>query len=70
MGVYEGRGQLSKALSVLQLRWRDASSIWQDAASARFEKKYIEPLEADIKAAAAAMDHIAALVSRARQDCR
>ncbi len=70
MGVYEGRGQLAKALTLLQTRWRDAGNSWHDAASARFEKKYIEPLEADLKTAASAMDHMAGLISRVRQDCQ
>ena len=70
MGVYEGRGQLSKGMKQLQLRWLEAKSSWDDAASAHFEKKFLEPLEADLRTAVTAMDHMAAVLVQARRDCQ
>jgi hypothetical protein len=70
MGVYEGRGQLSKALKHLQMRWQEATSSWNDAASVHFEKKFLEPLEADLKTAVTAMDHMASVLVQARRDCQ
>ena len=69
MGVYEGRGQLAKALKQLMLRWAEARGSWDDAAGAHFEKKYIEPLNDDMKATTNAMDHMAAVLSQVRRDC-
>lgn len=69
MGVYEGRGQLSKALKQLMLRWAEARGSWDDAASDYFEKRYLEPLDSDMKAATNAMDHMAGLLSQVRRDC-
>jgi hypothetical protein len=70
MGVYEGRGQLSKAIKLLQLRWQEAKSYWNDAASDQFEKKFLEPLEMDLRSAATAMDHMASILVQVRRDCQ
>lgn len=70
MGVYEGRGQLSKALKQLQLRWAEARMSWDDAAAAYFEKRFLEPLEMDLKNAVSAMDHMATVLSQVRRDCQ
>lgn len=70
MGVYEGRGGLTKATRELLLRWQDTKSNWQDAVADQFEKKYLEMLEKDVKTAVGAMDQMAALLSRIRNDCQ
>ncbi|MGC8553316.1 MAG: hypothetical protein ACP5O7_10680 [Phycisphaerae bacterium] len=69
MGVYEGRGQLAKSFGVLKVRWQETQNGWRDSASQRFEKKYLDPLETDVRLAAGAMDHISAVLSRVRRDC-
>jgi len=70
MGVYEGRGQLTKAFKNLQMRWAEAKSAWEDAASKHFEEKFINPIEMDLKNAVGAMDHMAAILSQVRKDCQ
>ena len=70
MGVYGGRGQLSRAIKLLQARWIDTKTGWDDAASAHFEKKFLEPLEADLRTAETAMDHMAAVLNQIRRDCQ
>ena len=70
MGVSEGRGQLSKAIKQLQMRWQEATSSWNDAASAQFEKRFLEPLDADLRTAVTAMDHMAAVLVQVRRDCQ
>lgn len=70
MGVYEGRGQLTKAFKNLQLRWTDAKSNWDDAASKHFEETFIVPIEMDLKNAVGAMDHMAAILAQVRKDCQ
>ncbi len=70
MGVYEGRGGLTKATRELMLRWQETRSSWSDAVAEQFEKKYLESLEKDVKSAVGAMDQMAALLSRIRNDCQ
>lgn len=70
MGVYEGRGSLTKAMKELTNRWQDARGDWRDAVAAEFEDKYIEPLERDLKNALGAMDHVGVLLQKIRHECR
>ena len=69
MGVYEGRGQLNKALKDLMLKWSETKMSWDDSVSERFQKTYLEPLEKDMRSAASAMDQMAVLIGRIRRDC-
>ena len=69
MGVHEGRGQLNKAIKELNNRWLEARGQWQDAQAERLEKDYLVPLEADMKSAIGAMDHMAVLLDQIRREC-
>jgi len=69
MGVYEGRGQLAKAYKNLVMKWQETRSGWTDAAAVQFEKKFLEPLEVDLRNAGGAMDHMATILSQIRRDC-
>ncbi len=69
MGVYEGRGQLSRAMKDLMHRWVEAKSNWDDSNSAAFEEKYLLPLDQDMRSAVSAMDTMAVLLAQARNDC-
>ena len=69
MGVYEGRGQLSRAIKDLKQRWLEAKSQWDDANAERFEEKYIVSLERDLVSALSAMDSMAVTLSQAKHDC-
>lgn len=69
MGLYEGRGNLTKGMSELMARWLDTKGEWHDAVAQQFEEKYIMTLEHDLRSALAAMDHAAGLLARARSEC-
>ena len=69
MGVYEGRGQLSRAIKDLRNRWIEARAQWDDANAERFEEKYVVPLEQDLQQAVSAMDQMAVLIAQAKHDC-
>jgi len=69
MGVYESRGQLTKAMRQLLMQWHETHSGWDDAVSKSFEQKYLAPLEQDLKTALGAMDHMAVLLGQIRRDC-
>ena len=69
MGVYEARGQLSKALKDLMLHWNESKMDWDDAAARAFEVNVLEPLQLDAKNAATAMDSAADLLNQVRREC-
>jgi hypothetical protein len=69
MGVYEARGQLSKALKDLMLRWNETKMDWDDAAARAFENSVLEPLQRDAKNAASVMDSAAETLQQVRREC-
>ena len=69
MGVYEGRGQLAKGMKELMAAWMETKSSWKDQNADRFEKKHIQPLEMDLRAAVSAMDVMSQLLSAIKRDC-
>jgi len=70
MGVYESRGQVAKAMKDLTDRWADTKMDWDDVVSQRFEERFLKPLEADLRTATGAMDHVAQLLSQVRRECQ
>ena len=70
MGVYEGRGQLAKAMKELATRWAEAQQVWNDPMSLAFEKENLVPLEMDLRSAVSAMDHMAQILAQVRRDCQ
>ncbi len=69
MGVYEGAGRLGKAMRDLLARWEEAKAAWDDPNTRAFELRFVEPLQAELKAASAAMSEMASLLEQARRDC-
>jgi len=69
MGLHEARGMLAKAMKDLGGRWRETKMNWDDAQSEAFEKTYLETLEADMRVAMNAMDHLAVVLSQIERDC-
>ena len=70
MGVYESRGQLAKLMKELNDKWADTKMDWDDVVSDHFEKRFMNPLEADLRNATGAMDQMALLLSQIRRDCQ
>jgi hypothetical protein len=70
MGLYEGRGQLGKLFKDLQNRWHQTRVNWDDEQARRFEARFFETLEHDLKTTLSAMDEMAAVLSQARDECQ
>lgn len=69
MGVYEGRGQLSKALKDLMQKWHEAKLSWTDEQAEDLEKRYLQPLEADLRSAVTAMEHMSTVLHQVHRAC-
>ena len=70
MGVYEARGQLAKLMKELNDKWAETKVDWDDVVSEAFQEKFLVPLEADLRNATGAMDHVAQVLSQVRRDCQ
>ncbi|GMV95730.1 MAG: hypothetical protein HRF43_04870 [Phycisphaerae bacterium] len=69
MALYEGGGQLSKALRHLLNCWEETRIGWDDAQSRAFEESFLFPLQQDLRSATRAMAHMAALLDKLRREC-
>lgn len=69
MGVYEGGGQLSKAMRQLIGRWEETRAAWDDAQAREFEDKCLIPLQMDLRNAMTAMGHMAAVLEKIKREC-
>jgi hypothetical protein len=70
MGVYESRGQIAKAIKDLHAKWHDVKMDWNDARSEAIEKDFLERLEINARTAGSAMDQMAILLTKIKNDCR
>ncbi|MEX0655389.1 MAG: hypothetical protein WD534_12380 [Phycisphaeraceae bacterium] len=69
MSMHAGRAKLHEAFKQLTRQWQQTQRDWQDPASRAFEKKYLQPLESDVRMAGTAMGRMSELLQRARREC-
>jgi hypothetical protein len=69
MSLMDSRGILSKATKDLFARWGDVQTVWSDAQSHEFEKKYLLPIEQDVRAALSALDQMNQVLDALVSDC-
>ena len=69
MSVSDGRAKLVQATKKLLSDWQRTREAWRDENCTQFDKEYIAPLEADIRAAVQAMERVGGLIEKAQHDC-
>jgi len=69
MSAIESRAKLVQAAKKLRLEWEQVREMWRDENCRQFEKKYMERLESDIRAAVVAFERIGTMLHNAQQDC-
>jgi hypothetical protein len=63
------RARLAHATRDLMVAWEAARSNWRDARATEFQSRFLEGLPEATGAAISAMEELAALLGRVRQDC-
>jgi hypothetical protein len=69
MSASDSRAKLVQMTKKLLQDWQRVREVWRDENCVQFDKKYIAPLEADIRAAVLAMERIAAMIEKPQYDC-
>ena len=69
MSAIESRTKLLQAAKKLMADWQRAQEGWRDENGRQFDKNYMVPLEASIRAAVLAMERVGNLLENAQQDC-
>jgi hypothetical protein len=70
MSTADSRAKLVQAAKKLLSDWQRAKEAWRDQNCVQFEKRYVAPLESDIRAAVVAMERMAAMIEKAQHDCQ
>ncbi len=70
MSTADSRAKLVQASKKLLADWQRVREVWRDQNCVQFDKQFIAPLEASIRAAVGAMERMAAMIERAEHDCR
>ena len=60
---------LADGLKTTGLLWEDARAGWDDPVSEAFETTYWLPLKTQVEATLAALDRLAPVLARAREEC-
>ena len=69
MSTIESRAKFVQAAKKLMAEWQQVQEEWRDDNCRQFDKKYMAPLEASIRAAALAMERMETILESAQQDC-
>ncbi|MGH7241925.1 MAG: hypothetical protein ACREJD_00725 [Phycisphaerales bacterium] len=69
MSTKVAQANVNDAVKELRFRWERARSEWDDAASRRFEKDVLAPLEPMVIAALKALEHVNELMIQVRREC-
>jgi len=69
MSLRTGMHRLQECTTIFEHRWVAAREQWADRRAGDFEARYIEPLTPATRAAVGAMEQMAEVTSRARQEC-
>ena len=69
MHVGSGSSKLRHAIKTLRAHWDDSEDGWRDANRMEFERKRIEPLDAQANGTLRAMQQLCDILSRAYREC-
>jgi hypothetical protein len=69
VSTIESRAKFVQAAKKLMAEWQQVREEWRDDNCRQFDKKYMTPLEASIRAASLAMERMEMILESAQQDC-
>jgi hypothetical protein len=67
--VIAGSNRLKQCLRALRDQWLVTEATWGDAVRARFEDRYLAPLDPAVDAAVNGMAKLAEVLDQVRRDC-
>jgi hypothetical protein len=69
VSTIESRARLIQAAKKLMADWEQVQEAWRDDNCRQFDKRYMTPLQASIRAAALALERMETTLEGAQQDC-
>lgn len=69
MSLDVGRYRLMSAHKAVLQRWEETRLVWQDMVREEFAKEHLDPLTPTLLATLGAIDQLAQVMGRIRQEC-
>jgi hypothetical protein len=69
MSLDVGRYRIMTAHKTLLERWEETRLVWQDSVRAEFDRDHLEPLAPMLATTLGAIDQLAQVLGRLRQEC-
>ena len=70
MSLSSGRNRLITSWKELRIAWEHATEQWDDPASRRWEKEYLDSMEGAVRGAVSAMEKMVEISHQVRRDCQ
>jgi hypothetical protein len=67
--VMAGSNRLKQSIRALREQWLITEATWSDSVRARFEERYLGPLDPAVDAAVIGMQKLADVLDHVRRDC-
>jgi hypothetical protein len=61
--------KLHDSLEALQARWELTQTLWADNVRQDFEEEYVAPIPPEVRSTLEAMERLATVLHRLRQEC-
>ena len=70
MGANSSYARLKLAGKKLAANWQEVKVVWRDRNCTKFEKKYMDPLQFELRTALMAIEEVDEMLNRIRHDCK
>jgi hypothetical protein len=64
-----GTAKMATAYKTMRLHWDVTTEQWQDANQRRFEERFLNPLDPQLRSALEAIGRLAEILNRAEREC-
>jgi len=70
MGANDSYAKLKLAGKNLAVNWQQVKVVWRDQNCMKFEKKYMDPLQTELRTALMAIERVGDILNHIRHDCK
>ncbi|MBI1375091.1 MAG: hypothetical protein GC159_20420 [Phycisphaera sp.] len=69
MSMSTSKARIMHAFKELTVAWAETKEQWNDSASARFQERFLDPIETRVRSTVGAMELMEEVFSKVKRDC-
>jgi len=69
LSMQSSKAKIHHAFKELTVAWAEAREQWNDPASDHFRERFLDPLEARVRAAVGAIERMDEVMAKVKRDC-